>query len=91
MNVAVTGACGFIDLLLLPALDDVGFDAVVHLAGRNRVLRESDKNPLAACFRIDAKGTANITTAASRCRIKLFIRCELRENDGGKERSKPKT
>jgi len=50
-----------------------GADAVVHLAARNHVLRETEKNPLAAYRRVNVEGTRNVIRAASVAGAKVFV------------------
>jgi len=56
---------------LLSAL--AGADGVVHLAARNHVLKETEKDPLAAYRRVNVDGTRNVIRAAARAGTKWFI------------------
>src|SRR5687768_12762965 len=47
--------------------------AVVHLAGRAHVLRESDPNPLVAFHRVNVAGTEVLARAAARCGVKRLV------------------
>jgi nucleoside-diphosphate-sugar epimerase len=53
------------------ALD--GVDAVIHLAARNHVLKETATDPLAEYRRVNVEGTRNVIRAASRLGVKLFV------------------
>jgi nucleoside-diphosphate-sugar epimerase len=50
-----------------------GADAVVHLAARNHVLKETARDPLAAYRRVNVEGTRNVLSAAVRASAKFFI------------------
>ncbi len=50
-----------------------GADAVVHLAGRNHVLKETAMDPLAEYRRANVEGTRNVVRAASLGGIKVFV------------------
>jgi len=48
-------------------------DAVVHLAARNHVLKETEKDPLAAYRRVNVEGTGNVLRAAVQAGARWFI------------------
>ncbi|OGC94455.1 MAG: hypothetical protein A2W25_08785 [candidate division Zixibacteria bacterium RBG_16_53_22] len=110
MNVAITGASGFIGSHLVPAMEEYGWnvtaitepgdpagggnirtiqadivsatgliealssaDAVVHLAARNHVLRETEKDPLAEYRRVNVEGTRNVVRGAARSGARVFV------------------
>jgi nucleoside-diphosphate-sugar epimerase len=50
-----------------------GADAVVHLAGRTHILKETSTDPLAEYRRINVEGTRNIVRAAAASGARLFI------------------
>jgi nucleoside-diphosphate-sugar epimerase len=50
-----------------------GSDVVVHLAARNHVLKEMEKDPLAAYRKINVEGTRNVAQAAAAGGAKLFV------------------
>jgi UDP-glucose 4-epimerase len=50
-----------------------GADAVVHLAARNHVLRETAKDPLAEYRRVNVNGTRNVLRAAASSGVKVFV------------------
>ena len=50
-----------------------GADVVVHLAARNHVLRETEKDPLTAYRRVNVEGTRNVVRAASVSGARLFV------------------
>jgi nucleoside-diphosphate-sugar epimerase len=50
-----------------------GADAVVHLAARNHVLKETARDPLAEYRRVNVAGTLNVVRAASDSGVKLFM------------------
>jgi nucleoside-diphosphate-sugar epimerase len=50
-----------------------GVDAVVHLAARNHVLKETAKNPLAEYRCVNVEGTRNVVLAAAKSGARLFI------------------
>jgi UDP-glucose 4-epimerase len=51
----------------------VGADAVIHLAARNHILKESAKDPLAAYRLVNVEGTRNVIRAASDAGAKVFV------------------
>jgi nucleoside-diphosphate-sugar epimerase len=48
-------------------------DAVVHLAARNHVLKEPEKDPLSAYRRVNVEGTRNVIRAAAKAGARWFI------------------
>lgn len=50
-----------------------GAEAVVHLAARNHVLKETSHDPLAAYRRVNVEGTRNVVQAASVAGARLFV------------------
>lgn len=50
-----------------------GIDAVIHLAGRNHVLRETAKDPLLEYRRVNVEGTRNVVRAARKQGVCLFV------------------
>jgi nucleoside-diphosphate-sugar epimerase len=50
-----------------------GSDGVVHLAGRNHVLKETEKDPLSAYRRVNVEGTRNVIRAAVQAGARWFI------------------
>jgi UDP-glucose 4-epimerase len=48
-------------------------DAVVHLAARNHLLKETDKDPLSAYRRVNVEGTRNVLRAAVQAGARWFI------------------
>jgi nucleoside-diphosphate-sugar epimerase len=50
-----------------------GAKAVVHLAARNHVLRETAKDPLSEYRRVNVEGTRNVVRAARRQGVGLFV------------------
>jgi nucleoside-diphosphate-sugar epimerase len=50
-----------------------GADVVVHLAARNHVLRETERDGLAEYRRVNVEGTRNVARAAAAAGTKLFI------------------
>jgi nucleoside-diphosphate-sugar epimerase len=50
-----------------------GADAVVHLAARNHVLRETAKDPLVEYRRVNVDGTRNVMRTAASCGVKGFV------------------
>ena len=50
-----------------------GAEAVVHLAARNHVLKETSRDPLAAYRRVNVEGTRNVAQAASLAGARLFV------------------
>ena len=50
-----------------------GAEAVVHLAARNHVLKETSQDPLAAYRRVNVEGTRNVAQAASHAGARLFV------------------
>lgn len=50
-----------------------GADAVVHLAARNHVLKETEKDPMAAYRRVNVEGTRNVMRSASFAGVKVFV------------------
>ena len=50
-----------------------GADAVIHLAARNHVLRETTKDPLSEYRRVNVEGTRNVVRAAREEGVRLFI------------------
>lgn len=48
-------------------------DAVVHLAARNHVLKETEKDPLSAYRRVNVEGTRNVIRAAVQAGARWFI------------------
>jgi nucleoside-diphosphate-sugar epimerase len=50
-----------------------GAEAVVHLAARNHVLKETSQDPLAAYRRVNVEGTRNVAQAASDAGARLFV------------------
>jgi nucleoside-diphosphate-sugar epimerase len=48
-------------------------EAVVHLAARNHVLKETARDPLAAYRRVNVDGTRNVVQAASLAGVRLFV------------------
>jgi UDP-N-acetyl-alpha-D-quinovosamine dehydrogenase len=48
-------------------------DAVVHLAARNHVLKETEKNSLSAYHRVNVEGTRNVIRAAVQAGTRWFI------------------
>jgi UDP-glucose 4-epimerase len=51
----------------------VGADAVIHLAARNHVLKETAKDPLLEYRRVNVEGTRNVVRAARKQGVDLFI------------------
>ena len=50
-----------------------GRDAVIHLAARNHVLRETAKDPLLEYRRVNVEGTRNVVRAARKQGVGLFV------------------
>ena len=50
-----------------------GADAVVHLAARNHVLKETAKDPLSEYRRVNVEGTRNVVRAAREQGVGLFV------------------
>lgn len=50
-----------------------GMDAVVHLAGRAHIMRDTVADPLAEYRRMNVSGTDNIARQAARCGVKRFV------------------
>lgn len=50
-----------------------GADAVVHLAARNHVLKETAKDPLSEYRRVNVEGTRNVVQAARKHGVGLFV------------------
>lgn len=50
-----------------------GSDGVVHLAARNHVLKEPEKDPLSAYRRVNVEGTRNVIRAAVQAGARWFI------------------
>lgn len=50
-----------------------GCDAVVHLAARAHVLRETERNPLSVFRRINRDGTLTLARASARAGVKRFV------------------
>ena len=50
-----------------------GADVVIHLAARNHVLKETEKDPLAAYRKVNVEGTRNVVLAAAASGAKLLI------------------
>jgi len=50
-----------------------GADAVIHLAARNHVLKETEKDPLSAYRRVNVEGTRSVIRAAARSGVRWFI------------------
>jgi UDP-glucose 4-epimerase len=50
-----------------------GAKVVVHLAGRNHVLQETAKDPLAEYRRVNVDGTRNVVRAAASSGVKSFV------------------
>lgn len=50
-----------------------GADAVVHLAARNHVLRETAGDPLSEYRRVNVDGSRNLARAAARSGVKIFL------------------
>ena len=50
-----------------------GVDGVVHLAARNRVLKETEKDPLSAYRRVNVEGTRNVICMAIRAGARWFL------------------
>jgi len=50
-----------------------GSDGVVHLAARNHVLKETEKDPLSAYRRVNVEGTRNVIRAAVQAGARWFI------------------
>ena len=50
-----------------------GADAVIHLAARNHVLRETAKDPLLEYRRVNVEGTRNVVRAARKQGVGLFV------------------
>jgi nucleoside-diphosphate-sugar epimerase len=50
-----------------------GINAVVHLAARNHVLKETEKDPLSAYRRVNVEGTRSVIRAAARSGVRWFI------------------
>jgi nucleoside-diphosphate-sugar epimerase len=50
-----------------------GADAVIHLAARNHILRETAKDPLSEYRRVNVDGTRNVARAAREQGVRLFI------------------
>jgi nucleoside-diphosphate-sugar epimerase len=50
-----------------------GTDGVIHLAARNHVLKETEKDPLSAYRRVNVDGTRNVIRAAVRAGVRWFI------------------
>jgi len=50
-----------------------GSEVVVHLAARNHVLKEREKDPLAAYRRVNVEGTRNVLRAAVRAGARWFL------------------
>jgi len=50
-----------------------GSEGVVHLAARNHVLKETEKDPLSAYRRVNVEGTRNVIRAAARVGARWFI------------------
>ena len=50
-----------------------GAEAIVHLAARNHVLKETSRDPLAAYRRVNVEGTRNVVQAASLACARLFV------------------
>lgn len=48
-------------------------EAVIHLAARNHVLKETARNPLAEYRKVNVLGTANVIRAAGRAGIRRFV------------------
>lgn len=51
----------------------IGVDAIVHLAGRAHVLKETEKDPLSAFRKVNVLGTLNLAAAAANAGVKKFI------------------
>ena len=50
-----------------------GADAVVHLAARNHVVKETAKDPLAEYRRVNVEGTLNVVRAATSSGVKCIV------------------
>jgi len=50
-----------------------GVEGVVHLAARNHVLKETEKDPLSAYRRVNVEGTRNVIRAAVQAGARWFI------------------
>lgn len=50
-----------------------GADAVIHLAARVHVMKESAAEPLAEFFKVNLHGTANLAAQAARAGVKRFV------------------
>jgi nucleoside-diphosphate-sugar epimerase len=50
-----------------------GADIVIHLAARNHVLKETERDPLSAYRRINVEGTRNVVRAARKQGVGLFV------------------
>jgi len=50
-----------------------GVEAVIHLAARCHIFRETDSDPLAAYRVVNVKGTSNVAQAASAVGARLFV------------------
>ena len=50
-----------------------GADAVIHLAARNHVLKETEKDPLLEYRRVNVEGTRNVVRAARKQGVCLFV------------------
>jgi nucleoside-diphosphate-sugar epimerase len=50
-----------------------GVEGVVHLAARNHVLKETEKDPLSAYRRVNVEGTRNVIRAAVRAGVRWLI------------------
>lgn len=64
-----------VDVTTGQGLDEalVGADAVVHLAARNHVLKDTAKDPMAVYRKVNVEGTRNVVRAASASGVKRFV------------------
>lgn len=69
------------------ALD--GIDAVVHLAARVHVMKESVADPLAQYNRVNAEGTARLANAAKAAGVKRFVFLSTVKVMGDSDRGRP--